>query len=145
LEKRRRRIVKNKRGPHLSRRNYFPSNEESKESVITSFELKEYFTCGKFPVSIPLSQDPDITPSKDVLNRRRLQNRPLMLNARQVFQVQWGGWWQRCWPTLVAASMQVSYILDYILEIPIAYFNPKYLTDGLRILGPLPFAVGVVR
>jgi len=109
LEKRRRRIVKNKRGPRLSRRNQFPSNEESKESVITSFKLKEYFTCGKFPVSIPLSQDPDITPSKDVLNRRRLQNRPLMLNACHVFQVQWGCLWQRCWPTLVAASMQVSY------------------------------------
>ncbi|XP_050745061.1 uncharacterized protein LOC108031242 isoform X2 [Drosophila biarmipes] len=31
-----------------------------------------------------------------------------MLNARQAFQVQWGGWWQRCWPTLVAASVQMS-------------------------------------
>nr|XP_036672714.1 uncharacterized protein LOC108015572 [Drosophila suzukii] len=108
LEKRRRRIVKNKRGPRLSRRNHFPSNEESKESVITSTELKEYYTCGKFPVPIPLSHDPAINPSKDLLNRRRLQNRPLMLNARHVFQVQWGGWWQRCWPTLVAASMQMS-------------------------------------
>ncbi|XP_017007225.2 uncharacterized protein [Drosophila takahashii] len=108
LSKRRRRILNNKRSSRHSRRNNFPTYEKSEESVANSLELKEYFTRGKFPASITLGREPDINPSLDLLNRRRLQNRPLILNARQVFQVQWGCWWQRSWPTLVAASMQMS-------------------------------------
>ncbi|KAI8044375.1 uncharacterized protein LOC128259997 [Drosophila gunungcola] len=104
LVKHRRRIVKSKRS---LRRNRFPIKENSEESVGSS-ELKEYFTRSEFPAPITLSREPATTPSINLLNRRRLQNRPLMSNARQVFQIQWGCWWQRCWLTLMTATMQIG-------------------------------------
>ncbi|XP_039495088.1 uncharacterized protein LOC120454120 [Drosophila santomea] len=107
IGKRRRRIFKSKLGWQYVRRNHFSSSEESFQNV-TASELNGYFTRGKFPAPITVSHEPNISPSIGLVHRRRLQNRPLMLNARQVLQVQWSGWWQRYWPTLVAASMQMS-------------------------------------
>ncbi|EDV48457.1 uncharacterized protein LOC6553834 [Drosophila erecta] len=101
--KRRRRTFRSK---HV-RRKHFSSSEESVQNV-TASELHGYFTRGKFPAPMTVIREPGFSPSIGMLHRRRLQNRPLMLNARQVLQVQWGGWWQRHWPTLVAASMQMS-------------------------------------
>ncbi|XP_017113542.1 uncharacterized protein LOC108136728 [Drosophila elegans] len=104
LIKHRRRIVKSKRS---LRRNRFPIKENSEDSVSSS-GLKEYFTSSEFPAPMTLSRKPAITPSISLINRRRLQNRPLMSNARQVLQIQWGGFWQRCWPTLMTATMQIG-------------------------------------
>ncbi|XP_016972144.2 uncharacterized protein LOC108039600 [Drosophila rhopaloa] len=102
LVKRRRRILKSKRN---LRRNRFPISEECADSS----GLKEYLARWQFPPPTTLTREPaPITPSKDLSHRRRLQNRPWMLNARQVLQIQWGGWWQRCWPTLMTASMQIG-------------------------------------
>eukprot|EP00099_Drosophila_melanogaster_P028632 NP_732454.1 uncharacterized protein Dmel_CG31459 [Drosophila melanogaster] len=107
LGKRRRRVCKSILGSKHIRRNHFSTSEESVQNLSAS-ELKEYFARPKLTAPKTVSHEPGISPSIDLIHRRRLQNRPLMLNAWQVLQVQWGGWWQRCWPTLVAASMQMS-------------------------------------
>ncbi|XP_017060685.1 uncharacterized protein LOC108101028 isoform X2 [Drosophila ficusphila] len=108
LEKRCRRILKGKRIPRHLRKKYLSISEESKENMC-GLRVKEYLVGRKLSAPLILNHELSITPPINLENRRRLQNRPLTTNACEVLKIQWGRWWQNCWPTLMAATMQITY------------------------------------
>ncbi|KAH8331111.1 hypothetical protein KR067_011605, partial [Drosophila pandora] len=109
IRSRRRRLQKHYRGLRHLRGKRFPGSEESELTESISSEPPELFALATF-ASSPITLNPvPLIPSHELHQRQLLQQRSLITNARQVIIFQLTSWWYKAWPTLVSASVQLSF------------------------------------
>ncbi|KAH8248134.1 hypothetical protein KR038_002747 [Drosophila bunnanda] len=101
------------RTSHRLREIHLNASVESIKPEVEDSSTRENFTvaltsCPEVPC---LQVMPTMSPAflKRQQLQKRLLERHLILNAMDVLQMQWSHWWHICWPSLVAASVQVSF------------------------------------
>nr|XP_017104259.2 uncharacterized protein LOC108130367 [Drosophila bipectinata] len=109
MRSRRRKIEKPGRGSRHLRAKRFPVGEESDQTESISSDQTELLATPTFASSPKTLNPVPVIPSYELQQRLLLQQRPLMTNARQAVTFQLTSWWYKAWPTLVSASVQLSF------------------------------------
>ncbi|KAH8335581.1 hypothetical protein KR074_006217, partial [Drosophila pseudoananassae] len=109
IRSRRRRIEKPVRVLRNLRAKRFPVGEESDQTESISSDHTELLAIATFASSPKTLNPVPVTPSYESQQRLLLQQRPLMTNARQVVTFLTTSWWYKAWPTLVSASVRLSF------------------------------------
>ncbi|KAH8369332.1 hypothetical protein KR009_008392 [Drosophila setifemur] len=131
----RRRMLKDQRCSRLFRGSRFSISQECDRSLATSPELtcffsRSYLRCS--PSNMNLRSDESV--SEELMKRQWLQKRPLLENARQVIEFKWANCRSYWWPSLISASVHISFGSSVINHSLLGMFDEEESQPPILVL-----------